>query len=235
MSEEQKMSLDLIREALLSANVESIERKDDQVPRIQLDSMSSIDFQIGSFRTMDYIDNVGYIQSSSSSLLNHCMTKIAGLDNLAATGEEYISFLYSYRAVSRAIPDNEDDESSSDEDSSESGGGETTTTDREVRKKTSMSINLKTVDILRPEMLKINDLYAYTNQAVEAFRDCVNETISSVSSSSSSEWESNSLLLNMTRTDIMYKSMLNLINVLVKLDFLKKAKTGYLVRTIDQV
>ena len=95
------------------------------------------------------IDHKGYFSTFGAEL-----DIIAKIENLVQRGNLYIHLLYSHRSVSEAIPDIATD--SMEKKGDESDG----------RLESSNRVNTKILDILRPEMRKIRDLYDFVTQVL---------------------------------------------------------------------
>lgn len=97
------------------------------------------------------IDHKGYFSTFSAEL-----DIIANIENLVQRGNIYIHLLYSHRSVSQAIPD------ISTTDSVEKNGDGHDLTNKKSE------VNIKILDILRPEMRKIRELYDFVTQVLRS-------------------------------------------------------------------
>ena len=93
------------------------------------------------------IDHKGYFSTFSAEL-----DIIANIENLSQRGSSYIHLLYSHRSVTKAIPD-------IPTDSGENGS--------DLANKKS-DVNTKILDIFRPEMRKIRELYDFVIQVLRS-------------------------------------------------------------------
>eukprot|EP01035_Chromulina_nebulosa_P033145 gene33145-44367_t len=133
----------------------------DAIPHLQVSTGAlgidiSTFFQSNSTNTTAscaLIDHKGYFSTFSAEL-----DIIAKIENLVQRGNIYIHLLYSHRSVSQAIPDVSTTDSNGD-------GLDLTNKKSEV--------NTKILDILRPEMRKIRELYDFVTQASTALHDCL--------------------------------------------------------------
>jgi cytoplasmic FMR1 interacting protein len=174
----------------------------DKVPHIQA-NVPSVAYSLGSFQeSFGVADNLAYNQTDSTDILNNMLHRVDAIDTVIAQGREFVHMLYTYRNVSRAVPDIEMEVGGDD------GVGGIAERLRRI------------VDVLRPEISKLHDLQTYAIQATEVFRTCLLEIpqySQSVSFSSAS-------LLGNAKCEILYPTLVRMLDVLMQIDALKDIK-----------
>ena len=134
----------------------------ESVVNIQAHSGSLV-FDSRSFdNETDYINHKGYMNTASEGykMLEDEMEKLAKLDELSETGMDYVNMLYCYRPVSRAMPEVVIDNANGNLSSKQ-------VREMEVRQN---EIDRKAIEVMRPEIMKLNDLFSFTVKGVEQLR-----------------------------------------------------------------
>lgn len=222
---DMKEDLDKIREELirhLEQDTLGLSRFKDNVPIIQPHN-SSLSFELtSSDNNYDYMDHKGYVSSSMEgySVLQTEIEKMSGLDSLSESGMDFIHMLYCYRSVSRAMPEIV-----------------INITDKLPQKKIremelkQAEINRKVIDVLRPEIMKLNDLFCFTIKAVDQIRASIADLLSF---SNVTVLPESTPILSVIASDSQYASIVRLIDVIAILDYLKYAKSASLSNDFDR-
>lgn len=125
---------------------------------------------------------------------------IGKLENLIAIGNDFISYLYTYRSLSKALP--EINIGSIDDLSMEEKN--------EVLNKKN-EINKKVFDIMKPTIIKLKELVSYVSTCITQFYECVLHLL---------ELQTK----NLSIPSDFYESMIQLFDVLIRIDNLKDMK-----------
>jgi cytoplasmic FMR1 interacting protein len=161
-------TFDMIREKLKSSSLTIDLPLVKDAPVLQ-PTNSSLTLEMSSFGNItEYSDHLGYNQTSVNSELHQQMKNLSQIENLIASGKDFIMMLYSYRSVSRAIVEIEIDIPTNKLSNAEK---------RERQVKQS-EINRKVIDILRPEIMKLNDLLSFIVKTVGTFQESLSDMMS---------------------------------------------------------
>lgn len=167
----------------------------DDVPHLQV-APSSITAEIGDDSSqIMYADHKGYFTTFSAE-----MDFIVKLESMVQRGQDFVHMLYTYRSLSQAIP----------EISIEVPADVTAEEEEKIQTK-KHEINRKIMDILRPEIVKLKELMTFVVEAIGMFHGCV---------------------LHLTNKEVnkeqvpegIHFSLVKLLDVLIKLDYLKDTK-----------
>jgi cytoplasmic FMR1 interacting protein len=228
VDEEVSRGLQEIREELFAArSVLDPSSIQEGVPNIQTQSTTLVYDSSSIGNPTTYLDYKGYLSSSSEGfgLLETEMEKLSKLDSLSEMGTDYVHMLYCYRPVSRALP--EVVMNASDDHSAKQL--------REMERKRS-EINRKVIEIMRPEIMKLNDLFSFTVKAVEQLRSSFSDFLQYfVGAGKGGDVVPESMpFLDEVRRESQYASLVRLIDVLIILDYLKYAKSASLSEDFDR-
>lgn len=124
------------------------------------------------------------------------------IESLEITGNEFVQFVYSYRSISKAIPEVQLEALEKLSESDKNAA---------ILKKTEYSKIV--LEVLRPGMFKIKELISFVVEANQVLHACVVHLVNIENS-------------NGTVPEGLYSSMIKLIDVLVKLDNLKDIKSS---------
>lgn len=169
----------------------------DDVPNIQCAGLSSsINLEISTiFNPLGYIDYKGFPSSFSDDIIY-----IAKIESLIIQGPQFINILYSFRSISKAIPELVIDKNEKDPFLIEQ----------------RIEYNSNIINIIRPELKKIQELMYYVRDAIS----CIQQCITFLSSSERKQKSSSS--------EALFLSLLKLLDILLKLDNLKDMKVSIL-------
>jgi cytoplasmic FMR1 interacting protein len=169
----------------------------DDVPNIQCVGLpSSINLEMSTiFNPLGYVDYKGFPSSFSDDIIY-----IAKIESLIMQGPQFINILYSFRSISRAIPELVFDKNEKDP----------------LILQQRVEYNSKIVNIIRPEINKIQELMYFVREATSYFQQCITFLSSTERKPKTSSSES------------LFLSLLKLLDILLKLDNLKDMKVSIL-------
>jgi hypothetical protein len=210
----------------------------ESVANIQAHSGSLV-FDSRSFdNETDYINHKGYMNTASEGykMLEDEMEKLANLDELSETGMDYVHMLYCYRPVSRAMPEAVIDNAN---------GNLSSKHVREMEARQN-EIDRKAIEVMRPEIMKLNDLFSFTVKGVEQLRASFDDFLQyfvglsvvntkGMQAGKKTDPVPESMpFLGFVRRESQYASLVRLIDVLVMLDYLKYAKSASLSEDFER-
>lgn len=171
----------------------------DNVPNIQFPSLS-VEIDTGAMINK-YEDNKAFHTKFGPEL-----EIISQLDSLSVRGEQYVSMLYSFRSISKAIPMlamNADENATVEE-----------IEELELKR---TDFNKKIIELLRPEIVKLKELINFINSTIAHFKNTLEKlAVKAGIGSSSGEKVSEGVSL----------SLIRLIDLLLKIDNLKDMKAA---------